>query len=268
MATTSRLTAPDVLTRKGGQPIVMLTAYTARMAELLDRHCDVLLVGDSLAQTVYGLPSTLPVTLEMMMAHGAAVVRGSTRALVVVDMPFGSYEESLEQAFRSAARVMQSTGAGAVKLEGGTNMAPTIRYLVSRGIPVMAHVGLTPQAVHTLGGYKARGRGNAEFSGILDDAIAADDAGAFAIVVEAVIEALADSITETVSCPTVGIGASAKCDGQVLVVDDMLGMFERNAKFVKRFDDFAGRIDVAAGAYAASVRTRGFPHASNLYQGK
>jgi 3-methyl-2-oxobutanoate hydroxymethyltransferase len=235
------------------------------MAELLDRHCDVLLVGDSLAQVIYGLHSTLPVTLDMMIAHGAAVVRGSARALVVVDMPFSSYEESVEQAFRSASRVMQETGAGAVKLEGGVRMAPTIEYLTSRGIPVMAHVGLTPQSVNTLGGYKARGRGNAEYSGIFDDAVAVDEAGAFSIVVEAVIEPLADSITDAVGCPTIGIGASGRCDGQVLVVDDMLGMFERNAKFVKRFDDLAGRIDSAAQAYAASVRSRQFPEPSHVY---
>jgi 3-methyl-2-oxobutanoate hydroxymethyltransferase len=263
----ARLTAPAIAARKRAEPIVILTAYTARMAELLDRHCDVLLVGDSLAQTIYGLPTTLPVTLDMMIAHGAAVVRGSRRAMVVVDMPFSSYEESPEQAFRSASRVMQETGAGAVKLEGGTIMAPTIAYLTARGIPVMAHVGLTPQSVNTLGGYKARGKGNAEFSGILDDAIAVDEAGAFSMVVEAVVEPLAASITNRVGCPTIGIGASSRCDGQVLVVDDMLGMFERNARFVKRFDNLASRIDSAAEAYAASVRQRHFPEAAHLYGG-
>lgn len=268
VAPARRLTAPQLLARKGGQPIVMLTAYTARMAELLDRHCDVLLVGDSLASTIYGFDTTLPVTLEMMIAHGAAVVRGSRQALVVVDLPFGSYEESPEQGYRSAARIMQETGAGAVKLEGGTTIAPTIRFLVSRGIPVIAHVGLTPQSVHTLGGYAARGRGNREYSSILDDAIAADQAGACAIVIEAVVEALADSITETVGCPTIGIGASARCDGQVLVIDDLLGMFERNARFVKRFDDLAERIDLAAGAFAASVRDRSFPQPCHLYGSK
>jgi 3-methyl-2-oxobutanoate hydroxymethyltransferase len=264
-AASRRLTAPAIRKRKQGEPIVMLTAYTARMAELLDRHCDVLLVGDSLAQVIYGLPTTLPVTLDMMIAHGAAVVRGSRRALVVVDMPFGSYEENPDQAFRSAARVMQETGAGAIKLEGGETMAPTIAYLTKRGIPVMAHVGLTPQAVNVLGGYAARGKGNAEYSDIMDDAIAVDTAGAFAVVVEAVIEPLADSITERVGCPTIGIGASSRCDGQVLVVDDMLGMFERNAKFVKRFDNLASRIDTAAETYAASVRGRQFPETSHLY---
>jgi 3-methyl-2-oxobutanoate hydroxymethyltransferase len=263
----ARLTVPDIIGRKRLEPIVMLTAYTARMAALLDRHCDVLLVGDSVAQTVYGLPTTLPVTLDMMIAHGAAVVRGSSRALIVVDMPFGSYEKSPKQAFQAAARVMQETGAGAVKLEGGTTMAPTIEYLASRGIPVMAHVGLTPQSVHTLGGYKARGRGNAEFSDIMEDAVAIDRAGAFAVVVEAVVEPLAVSITDTVSCPTIGIGASSRCDGQVLVIDDMLGMFENNARFVKQLDNFAERIDTAAKSYACSVRQREFPGPAHLYAG-
>ena len=262
---TRRLSAVDIGDKGRGDPLVMLTAYTARMAELLDDHCDVLLVGDSVAQTIYGMTTTLPVTLEMMIAHGAAVVRGSSRALIVVDMPFGSYEESPQQAFRSASRVLQETGAGAVKLEGGTTMAPTIAYLTSRGVPVMAHIGLTPQSVHTLGGYKARGRGNAEFSRIYEDALAIDEAGAFSVVLEAVVETLAASITKTVRCTTIGIGASEKCDGQVLVIDDMLGMFERSAKFVKKFDDFAERIGVAAAAYAASVRTRQFPEREHLY---
>jgi 3-methyl-2-oxobutanoate hydroxymethyltransferase len=245
--------------------MVMLTAYTARMAELLDCHCDVLLVGDSLAQVVYGLPTTLPATLDMMIAHGAAVVRGSRHALVVVDMPFGTYEESPEQAFRSAARVMQETEAGAIKLEGGSAMAPTIAYLTKRGIPVMAHIGMTPQAVNVLGGYAARGQGNAEYSGIMDDATAVDAAGAFSVVIEAVVEPLAQSITDVIGCPTIGIGASKKCDGQVLVVDDMLGMFERNARFVRRFDNLADRIDAAASAYATAVRSRRFPEAQHLY---
>ncbi|MFN3513801.1 MAG: 3-methyl-2-oxobutanoate hydroxymethyltransferase [Phenylobacterium sp.] len=260
-----RLTAPAIASRKGGEPVVMLTAYTARTAELLDRHCDMLLVGDSVAQVIYGLPSTLPVSLDMMIAHGAAVVRGSARSLVVVDLPFGSYEEGPEQAFRSAARVLQETGAGAVKLEGGVKMAPTIEYLTARGIPVMAHVGLTPQAVNTLGGYRARGGRNDEFSEIFDDAVAVDKAGAFSMVIEAVLESLAVSITHAVNCPTIGIGASARCDGQVLVVDDMLGMFERNAKFVRRFENLASRIDAAAETYAATVRARQFPDPSHTY---
>ncbi len=260
-----RLSVPAFRARKRQEPLVMLTAYTARMAELLDPHCDALLVGDSLAQTIYGLPSTVPVTLDMMIAHGAAVVRGSRRALVVVDMPFGSYEESPEQAFRSAARVMKETGAGAVKLEGGQSMAPAIAYLSARGIPVMGHVGLTPQAVNILGGYGARGRGEAEYARIAADAAAVAEAGAFALVIEGVVEPLAASITQAVACPTIGIGASGQCDGQVLVVDDMLGMFERTARFVKRYDDLAGRIQQAAQTYAAEVRTRQFPEAAQLY---
>lgn len=264
-ASTPRMSVPAFRTRKRQEPLVMLTAYTARMAELLDPHCDALLVGDSLAQTIYGLPSTVPVTLDLMIAHGAAVVRGSRRALVVVDMPFGSYEESPEQAFRSAARIMKETGAGAVKLEGGQSMAATVAYLSARGIPVMGHVGLTPQAVNILGGYGARGRGEAEYARIAADAAAVADAGAFSLVIEGVVEPLAASITEAVACPTIGIGASARCDGQVLVVDDMLGMFERTARFVKRYDDLAGRIQQAAQTYAGEVRARTFPESAHLY---
>ncbi|MCY1194925.1 3-methyl-2-oxobutanoate hydroxymethyltransferase [Achromobacter veterisilvae] len=264
-ASTPRISVPAFRARKRQEPLVMLTAYTARMAELLDPHCDALLVGDSLAQTIYGLPSTVPVTLDMMIAHGAAVVRGSRRALIVVDMPFGSYEESPEQAFRSAARVMKETGAGAVKLEGGQSMAPTVAYLSARGIPVMGHVGLTPQAVNILGGYGARGKGEAEYARIAADAAAVADAGAFSLVIEGVVEPLAASITEAVACPTIGIGASAKCDGQVLVVDDMLGMFDRTARFVKRYDGLADRIQQAAQGYAAEVKARTFPGAAHLY---
>jgi len=264
-ASAPRLSVPAFRARKRQEPLVMLTAYTARMAELLDPHCDALLVGDSLAQTIYGLPTTVPVTLDMMIAHGAAVVRGSRRALVVIDMPFGSYEESPEQAFRSAARILKETGAGAVKLEGGQSMAPTVAYLSARGIPVMGHVGLTPQAVNILGGYGARGRGEAEYARIAADAAAVADAGAFSLVIEGVVEPLAASITEAVACPTIGIGASGRCDGQVLVVDDMLGMFDRTARFVKRYDDLAGRIQQAAQTYAGEVRTRTFPESAHLY---
>lgn len=260
-----RSSAPAILGRKGREPIVVLTAYTARMAQLLEPHCDVLLVGDSLAQVIYGLPSTLPVTLDMMISHGAAVVRGSRSALVVVDMPFGSYEEGPAQAFQSASRIMQETGAGAVKLEGGVQMAETIAFLIDRGIPVMGHVGLTPQAIHVLGGFKARGRGNAEAVRILEDAKAVSDAGAFAMVVEAVVEPLARSITEAVECPTIGIGASAHCDGQVLVTEDLLGLFERTAKFVKRYEDFGARISAAAGQFANEVRQRSFPGTLQTY---
>jgi 3-methyl-2-oxobutanoate hydroxymethyltransferase len=267
-----RMTAPSIRARKAdgqtAQPIVMLTAYTMRMAQLLDPHCDMLLVGDSLGQVIYGLPSTIPVTMEMMCAHGAAVVRGSWHALVAVDMPFGSYEGSPEQAFASASRIMKETGCAAVKLEGGEAMAPTIGFLVNRGVPVIAHVGLTPQAVNVLGGYGARGRADAEAAKILADAKAVDDAGAFCIVVEGVMETIADDITAAVSAPVIGIGASARCDGQVLVIDDMLGMFERTPRFVKRYDDLAARIGEAARAYADEVRSRSFPSADQTYRPK
>lgn len=260
-----RLTAPDIQRRKRSTPIVTLTAYSARMAELVDSYCDVLLVGDSVAQVVYGFPSTLQANLEMMIAHGAAVVRGSSKSLVVVDMPFRSYEESPEQAFRSASRVMQETGAGAIKLEGGQAMASTIEYLTRRGIPVMAHVGLTPQSVNVLGGYGVRGRGNAEHSRIFDDAGAVAEAGAFAVVIEGVMEPLARSISGAIECPTIGIGASDSCDGQVLVVDDMLGMFDRVPRFVKKFDDLASSVRGAAERYSAEVRDRSFPAQGHLY---
>ncbi len=263
-----RMTVPQIQARKGKDPIVMLTAYTARMAQILDRHCDMLLVGDSLGQVIYGLPSTLGVTLDMMCAHGAAVVRGSYHAVVVIDMPFGSYEASPEQAFMSASRIMAETGAAAVKLEGGEAMAPTVAFLAARGIPVVGHIGLTPQAVNALGGYGARGRTNSEHAKIIADARAIADAGAFSIVVEGVIEPLAKAVTAEVSCPTIGIGASADCDGQVLVIDDMLGMFERTARFVKRYDDLAERIDTAAGRYAEEVRARSFPGPEQTYQPK
>lgn len=260
-----RLTAPDIRKRKRGDPVVMLTAYSARMAELLDPHCDVLLVGDTLGQVVYGFANTLPVTLDMMAAHGAAVVRGSKKALVTIDMPFRSYEEGPEQAFRSASWLLEKTGAGAVKLEGGVEHARTVSFLTARGIPVMGHVGLTPQSIHTLGSYRSRGRNNEDFSSILEDAKALDQAGAFGIVIEAVVEPLARSITETVACVTLGIGGSLRCDGQVLVVDDMLGLTENTARFVRRYEDLAGRIDTAVAAYAESVRNRTFPGPGNLY---
>ena len=267
-----RLTVPAIRARKvdgrTAEPLVMLTAYTVRTAQILDPHCDMLLVGDSLGQVIYGLPSTVPVTLEMMCAHGAAVVRGSYHSVVIVDMPFGSYEGSPEQAFASAARILKETGAAAVKLEGGAVMAETISFLSQRGIPVCAHIGLTPQAVNTLGGYGARGRSLAEAEKILADAKAVDAAGAFACVVEGVVEPLAIAITKAMSCPTIGIGASAQCDGQVLVAEDMLGLFERTARFVKRYGDMAGFIDQAASAYAADVRARSFPTPDQTYQPK
>jgi 3-methyl-2-oxobutanoate hydroxymethyltransferase len=263
-----RLTAPGLLARKGKEPIVALTAYTMRMAQLLDPHCDLLLVGDSLGQVIYGLPSTIPVSLDMMCAHGAAVVRGSWHALVAVDMPFGSYEESPEQAFRSAARMLKETGAAAVKLEGGEAMAGTIAFLTARGIPVIGHVGLTPQAVNVLGGYRARGKGDAEAGKVLADARAVADAGCFALVIEGVLEEVAAAATKAVACPTIGIGASASCDGQILVTEDMMGLFERTPRFVKRFGDLASEIQAAASSYAADVRSRAFPTEDQIYRNK
>jgi 3-methyl-2-oxobutanoate hydroxymethyltransferase len=263
-----RLTIPAVRARKGGTPLAMLTAYTVRMAQLLDPHCDLLLVGDSLGQVIYGLPSTVPVTLEMMAAHGAAVVRGSYHAAVVIDMPFGSYEASPGQAFESASFLLKQTGAAAVKLEGGEAMASTVRFLSERGVPVMGHVGLTPQAVNVLGGYGARGRSEAEAAKIVADARAVADAGCFALVIEGVMEPIAVAITQAVACPTIGIGASAACDGQVLVAEDMLGLFERTPRFVKRFADMAGLIGEAAATYAADVRERRFPTDEQVYRPK
>jgi len=264
-----RLTVPQIRKRKvdgkTAQPLVMLTAYTARQAQLLDAHCDMLLVGDSLGQVIYGLPTTLQVTLEMMIAHGAAVVRGSYHSLVIVDMPFGSYEQSPQQAYASAARLMAETGCAAVKLEGGEAMAETIEFLVQRGIPVMGHVGLTPQAVNVLGGYGARGREPMEHPQIIRDGQAVQHAGAFAVVIEGVIEPIAVSLTESLMIPTIGIGASAQCDGQVLVTEDMLGMFERVPRFVKRYGSIAETISAAAELYAKEVRERSFPGSEQVY---
>ncbi len=267
-----RLTVPAIQRRKvdgrTAEPLVMLTAYTARQAQLLDPHCDMLLVGDSLGQVIYGLPSTLPVTLDMMIAHGAAVVRGSYHSVVIVDMPFGSYEASPQQAFASASRILAETGAAGVKLEGGEAMADTIAFLSQRGIPVMAHIGLTPQAVNALGGYGARGKSEAEHAKIMGDARAVASAGAFAMVVEGVMEELAALITDAVAVPVIGIGASARCDGQVLVAEDMLGMFERTPRFVKRYGAMAETISDAAARYAADVRSRAFPTADQVYRPK
>ena len=265
-----RLTVPAIRRRKQDgitdTPIVMLTAYTARQAQLLDTHCDMLLVGDSLGQVIYGLPSSVPVTLDMMIAHGAGVVRGSYHAAVIVDMPFGTYEQSPEQAFANAARLLKETGCAGVKLEGGEAMAETVTFLTARGIPVMGHIGLTPQAVNVLGGYNARGRSEAEAAKIVDDAKALDAAGAFSIVIEGVVEPIAIAATRAIACPSIGIGGSAQCDGQVLVTEDMLGMFERVPRFVKRYADMAELISTAAQTYAAEVRERTFPGLEQTYQ--
>ena len=261
-----RLTVPRIRQRKGGEPLVMLTAYTVRMAQLMDPHCDMLLVGDSLAQVIYGLPHTVAVTMEMMALHGAAVVRGSYHAAVIVDMPFGSYEASPEQAFTNASRLLKETGAAGVKVEGGKVIAPTIEFLTQRGIPVMGHVGLTPQAVNILGGYGVRGKSAAEARLIVEDAEAVAKAGAFALVIEGVMEPIAIEITSKVDCPTIGIGASAQCDGQVLVAEDMLGLFDRTPKFVKRFGAMQEHVEDAVKKYAEDVRSRAFPSADQLYR--
>lgn len=261
-----RLTVPRIRQRKGGEPLVMLTAYTVRMAQLMDPHCDMLLVGDSLAQVIYGLPHTVAVTMEMMALHGAAVVRGSYHAAVIVDMPFGSYEASPEQAFTNASRLLKETGAAGVKVEGGKVIAPTIEFLTQRGIPVMGHVGLTPQAVNILGGYGVRGKSAAEARLIVQDAEAVAKAGAFAMVIEGVMEPIAIEITKNVECPTIGIGASAQCDGQVLVAEDMLGLFDRVPKFVKRFGAMQEHVEGAVKKYAEDVRSRAFPSADQLYR--
>ena len=262
-----RQTATAIRARKGGEPIVCLTAYTAPMAHWLDPHVDLLMVGDSLGMVLYGFDSTLPVTLDMMIAHGGAVVRGSERAFVVVDMPFGSYQESPSQAFRSAARVMAESGCGGIKLEGGVEMAETVAFLTSRGIPVMGHVGLTPQSVNSLGGYRSRGHDEAEAARILADAKAVAEAGAFALVVEGTVEPLARRVSEAVAIPTIGIGASPACDGQVLVTDDLLGLFaEFTPKFVKRYAALGEAVSSAAASYAADVRARRFPGPEHCFQ--
>ena len=260
-----RLTAPDIRARKGGEPIVCLTSYHAHTARLLDRHCDLILVGDSLGMVMHGLETTVPVTLDMMILQGLAVMRGSRRALVVVDMPFGSYEGSKEQAFASAARVMKETGCGAIKLEGGRRMAETISFLVQRGVPVMGHIGLTPQSINTIGSFRAQGRDEADWGPIEDDGRAVAQAGAFSVVIEAVAEPLARRISAEIAIPTIGIGGSAACDGQILVLEDMLGLSSRVPKFVRRYGKLASEIESAIAAYAADVRARAFPGPEHVY---
>ena len=263
--TTKRISVRDIAARKGQEPVVCLTAYTAPIARILDDHADVLLVGDSLGMVVHGLPSTVGVTLDMMILHGRAVMRGTKRALVVVDLPFGSYEESHEIAWRSASRVMMETGCQAVKVESGEGIADTIAFLVDRGIPVMGHVGLRPQAMNVDGGFRAKGRTKLERDRVIREALSADRAGAFAIVVEGVDADLAGEVSSLVKAPTIGIGASAACDGQILVTDDMLGMFSWNPKFVRRYAELETVIGAATAAYAADVRARTFPALAETY---
>jgi len=260
-----RITAPEITARKGREPIVSLTSYHAHTAAIADPFVDFLLVGDSLGMVMHGYESTVPVPLELMIMHGRAVVRGAKRALVVVDMPFGSYEESPSVAFRNAAHIMKETGCGAVKLEGGRRMAETVRFLVERGIPVMAHIGLTPQSINVLGGFKTQGRVRDEWAAIEEDAKAVSDAGAFSIVLEAMAEELARKITAAIPIPTIGIGASAGCDGQILVMEDMLGLSPRVPKFVKEFGKVGDAIREAISSYAAEVRSRTFPAPEHTY---
>ena len=260
-----RFTAPDIRARKGGEPIVCLTSYHAHTARLVDKYCDVILVGDSLGMVMHGMETTVPVTLDMMILQGHAVMRGSRRALVVVDMPFGSYEESKEQAFMNAARVLKETGCGAIKVEGGRRMAETIQFLAERGVPVMAHVGLTPQAINTIGSFRAQGRDEADWARIEEDAIAVAQAGAFSVVIEAVAEPLARKLTGAVPIPTIGIGASVACDGQILVLEDMIGLSPRVPKFVKRYGTLGPGIEKAISDYASEVRTRSFPGPEHVY---
>ena len=260
-----RVTAPDIAKRKGGAPIVALTAYHAHTARIIDPYVDMLLVGDSLGMVMHGYETTVPVPLELMIMHAQAVVRGSSRSLVVVDMPFGSYEESPSEAFRNAARVMKETGCGAIKIEGGAHMAETIRYLTDRGIPVMSHIGMTPQAVNTIGSFKPRGRFRSEWAAFEEDARAVAEAGAFAVVLEALAELLAARITKQISIPTIGIGASAECDGQILVLEDMLGLSPRVPKFVKEYAQIGDAIEAAVKAFAGEVRGRVFPSDAYTY---
>jgi 3-methyl-2-oxobutanoate hydroxymethyltransferase len=266
--TVRRITVPEITSRKGGAPLVCLTAYTTPVAEILDEVCDLMLVGDSVGMVLHGLPNTVGVTMEMMILHGQAVMRGSRKALVVVDLPFGAYEGPKEVAYANAVRLLKETGCQAVKVEAGPTVPETIAYLVSRGIPVVGHVGLRPQAVNVDGAFKAKGRTSDERARVVAEAEATADSGAFAIVVEGVSERSAQEITEAVSVPTIGIGASAGCDGQILVTDDMLGLFAWTPKFVRRYANLKAEIEQAARAYADDVRTRRFPGPAETYFSK
>ena len=261
-----RMTVPQIAPRKGGEPIVSLTSYHAHTAAIVDRYADFILVGDSLGMVMHGMETTVGVPLDLMIMHGRAVVRGTQKALIVVDMPFGTYEESPQMAFRNAARIMKETLCGAVKLEGGTRMAETIRFLTERGVPVMAHIGLTPQSTHVMGGFKTQGRDRATWDAHIADARAVAQAGAFALVVEGVVEELADEITDAVDIPTIGIGASARCDGQILVLEDMLGLNPKPPKFVKVYGALAEEIEGAVRRYADEVRERRFPTDDQTYR--
>lgn len=264
--TVRRTTVPQIAARKGGAPIVSLTSYHAHTAAIVDRHADFILVGDSLGMVMHGMDSTVGVPLDLMIMHGRAVVRGTQNALIVVDMPFGSYEESPAVAFRNAARVMKETGCGAVKLEGGARMAETIRFLTERGVPVMAHIGLTPQSSHVMGGFKTQGRDEATWNRHIADAEAVAEAGAFAVVLEGMVEPLAAKITKAIDIPTIGIGASVDCDGQILVLEDMLGLNPWTPKFVKVYGQLGPMIEQAVSDYAEDVRARSFPTEDEVYR--
>lgn len=261
-----RITAPQIAKRKGGEPIVSLTSYHAHTAAIVDKYADFILVGDSLGMVMHGMESTVGVSLDLMIMHGKAVVRGTRQALVVVDMPFGTYEESPSEAFRNAARVMKETQCGAVKLEGGVRMAETIRFLTERGIPVMAHIGLTPQSVHVMGGFKTQGREQDDWEQHFEDARVVTEAGAFALVLEGMVEPLAAQITKDIPIPTIGIGASATCDGQILVLEDMLGLNPAPPKFVKVYGNLGGQIEAAVKAYSDEVKERSFPGEKQVYR--
>ncbi|CUH63659.1 3-methyl-2-oxobutanoate hydroxymethyltransferase [Thalassovita gelatinovora] len=261
-----RITVPQIVARKGGDPIVSLTSYHAHTAAIVDKYADFILVGDSLGMVMHGMESTLGVSLDLMIMHGKAVVRGTQKALIVVDMPFGTYEESPAMAFRNAARIMKETGCGAVKLEGGARMAETIRFLTERGIPVMAHIGLTPQSSHVIGGFKTQGRDQDSWPLHEVDAKAVTEAGAFAIVLEGMVEPLAAKITKQIGIPTIGIGASADCDGQILVLEDMLGLNEWTPKFVKTYGNLGPAIENAVSDYAEDVKSRNFPGPDQVYR--
>lgn len=261
-----RMTVPQLAARKGGEPIVSLTSYHAHTAAIVDKYADFILVGDSLGMVMHGMETTVGVPLDLMIMHGKAVVRGTKRALIVVDMPFGTYEESPNMAFRNAAKIMKETGCGAVKLEGGKRMAETIHFLVERGIPVMAHTGLTPQSSHVMGGFKTQGRNEDTWKAHEDDAKAVADAGAFAVVLEGMVEPLAAKITKQIDIPTIGIGASVECDGQILVLEDMLGLNEWTPKFVKVYGDLGPQIEKAVSQYAEEVKTRAFPTEKEVYR--
>ncbi|CAK7192244.1 3-methyl-2-oxobutanoate hydroxymethyltransferase [Commensalibacter sp. Nvir] len=266
ITTYKRLTAPDIQSQKGKEPIVCLTAYTASQATIMDPYVDFILVGDSLGMVVYGLPSTLSVTVDMMVAHGAAVVRGSKRACIVIDLPFGSYQETPQQAFQTASRLLRETGANAVKLEGGEEMAATIEFLTHRGIPVCGHIGLMPQTIQTMGGYKISGKNDLQINKIINDGKAVANAGAFAVVLEGVVEPVAQRITETLEIPTIGIGASLQCDGQILVCDDIFGIFQNfKPKFVKKYAELGSEMDKAISTYAKEVKSRQFPQKEHCF---